>query len=268
MARIHLDQRRKLPYDLTPRQQNDRVNRGSVPMEITRRTAFVGAAAATIGLSRRAAAQSFEFKPNQRYPDAAVEILDPSLEKSRLFSSTVEQLATGMRWAEGPVWFGDGRYVLVSDIPNNRIMRYDEANGNWGVFRQPSNFANGHARDRQGRLLSCEHLTRRVTRTEFDGKVTVLADGFDGKRLNSPNDIVCKSDGSIWFTDPPFGLQSFYEGRVTKAELPTNVYRWDPQSEKLEIMGFSAPRKSKKRTLDALDAALAAFADETKKAVG
>ena len=88
----------------------------------------------------------------------------------------------------GPVWFGDGRYLLVSDIPNNRIMRYDEASGAWGVFRQPSNFANGNARDRQGRLLSCEHLTRRVTRTEYDGKITVLADSFDGKRLNSPGD--------------------------------------------------------------------------------
>ena len=105
------------------------------------------------GPCESAAAQSFEFKPNQRYPDASIEILDPSFAKYRLFCSTVEQLASGMRWAEGPVWFGDGRYLLVSDIPNNRIMRYDETNGGWGVFRQPSNFANGNARDRQGRLL-------------------------------------------------------------------------------------------------------------------
>src|SRR6185369_11900123 len=154
----------------------------------------------------------------------------------------VEQLASGMRWAEGPVWFGDGRYVLVSDIPNNRIMRYDEASGAWGVFRQPSNFANGHARDRQGRLLSCEHLTRRVTRTEYDGKITVLADSFDGKRLNSPNDIVCKSDGSIWFTDPSFGILGWYEGHKAEPELPLNVYRWDP-SGKLEVVaeGISQP---------------------------
>src|SRR4029453_12825622 len=122
-----------------------------------------------------------------RYPDPAVQILDESFTKYRVFNSVVERLATGFRWAEGPVWFGDGRYVLVSDIPNNRIMRYDEASGGWGVFCQPSNFANGHTRDRQGRLLSCEHLTRRVTRTEYDGKITVLADSFDGKRLNSPN---------------------------------------------------------------------------------
>ncbi len=133
-----------------------------------------------------------------------------------------------MRWAEGPVWFGDGRYVLVSDIPNNRIMRYDEATGGWGVFRQPSNFANGNARDRQGRLISCEHLTRRVTRTEYDGKITVLADSFNGKRLNSPNDIVCKSDGSIWFTDPPFGISGEWEGDKATPELPHSVYRIAP----------------------------------------
>jgi gluconolactonase len=199
-------------------------------MNITRRGLFAtaGAAATAMALPRSAGAQSFEFKPNQRYPDASVEILDPSFAKHRLFSSSVEQLASGMRWAEGPVWFGDGRYVLVSDIPNNRIMRYDEANGGWGVFRQPSNFANGNARDRQGRLLSCEHLTRRVTRTEYDGKITVLADGFDGKRLNSPNDIVCKSDGSIWFTDPPFGIGGEWEGDKATPELPHSVYRIAP----------------------------------------
>jgi len=199
-------------------------------MTLTRRDVFAtaGAAAATLAVQKSANAQSFDFKPNQRYPDASVEVLDPSFGKYRLFSSTVEQVATGMRWAEGPVWFGDGRYVLVSDIPNNRIMRYDEANGNWGVFRQPSNFANGNARDRQGRLITCEHLTRRVTRTEYDGKITVLADNFNGKRLNSPNDIVCKSDGSIWFTDPPFGIGGDWEGDKQTSELPHSVYRISP----------------------------------------
>jgi gluconolactonase len=199
-------------------------------MNMTRRGVFAaaGAAATAMALPPRAGAQSFDFKPNQRYPDASVEILDPGFAKHRIFSSSVEQLASGMRWAEGPVWFGDGRYLLVSDIPNNRIMRYDEANGGWGVFRQPSNFANGNARDRQGRLLSCEHLTRRVTRTEYDGKITVLADGFDGKRFNSPNDIVCKSDGSIWFTDPPFGISGEWEGDKAAPELPHSVYRISP----------------------------------------
>ena len=172
--------------------------------------------------------QSFDFKPNQRYPDPSVQILDPSFGRYRIYSSSVEQIGTGMRWAEGPVWFGDGRYLLVSDIPNNRIMRYDEGTGTFGLFRQPANFSNGMARDRQGRLLVCEHLTHSVTRTEYDGRITVLADKFDGKRLNSPNDIVCKSDGSIWFTDPTFGINGNWEGDKATPELPHSVYRIAP----------------------------------------
>ena len=147
-----------------------------------------------------------------------------------------------MRWAEGPVWFGDGRFLLWSDIPNNRMMRWDEESGAVSVFRKPSNNANGNTRDRQGRLLTCEHEARRVTRTEHDGAITVIADRYDGKPLNSPNDIVCKSDGSIWFTDPPFGLLSFYEGRVAKAELPSNVYRWDAKTGKLEVVAGDVDR--------------------------
>jgi gluconolactonase len=143
----------------------------------------------------------------------------------RLYSASVEQLFTGCRWAEGPVWFGDGRYLLFSDIPNNRILRWDETSGAASVFRQPANNANGHTRDRQGRLVSCEHLSRRITRTEYDGGVTVLADRFDGKRLNSPNDIVCARDGSIWFTDPSFGIDSDWEGDRAASELPHAVYR-------------------------------------------
>ena len=172
----------------------------------------------------------FDFVPSQRYPDPRVEVLHPSFAKMRIFSSTVEQLGSGMRWAEGPVWFGDGRYLLVSDIPNNRIMRYDEASGAWGVFRSPSNMANGLARDRQGRLLACEHGGRRITRTEYDGSITVLADQFGGKRLNSPNDIVCQSNGAVWFTDPPFGIGGHWEGAKAEPELPHAVYRRDPVS--------------------------------------
>ena len=172
----------------------------------------------------------FDFVPSQRYPDPRVEVLHPSFAKMRIFSSTVEQLGSGMRWAEGPVWFGDGRYLLVSDIPNNRIMRYDEASGAWGVFRSPSNMANGLTRDRQGRLLACEHGGRRITRTEYDGSITVLADQFDGKRLNSPNDIVCQSNGAVWFTDPPFGIGGHWEGAKAEPELPHAVYRRDPVS--------------------------------------
>ncbi|QCI68811.1 SMP-30/gluconolactonase/LRE family protein [Phreatobacter stygius] len=168
------------------------------------------------------------WQPSQRYPDPAIEILDPSFAKYRLFSAAVERLATGMRWAEGPVWFGDGRYLLWSDIPNNRVMRWDEETGAVSVFRKPSDFANGHTRDRQGRLITCEHGGRRVTRTEYDGSITVLIDRFEGKRLNSPNDVVVKSDGSVWFTDPPFGIAGHYEGFQATPESPQNVYRLDP----------------------------------------
>jgi gluconolactonase len=167
------------------------------------------------------------WRPSERYPDPAVEVLDPRFAKYRLLLAAVERIATGMRWCEGPVWIGDQRCLLWSDIPNNRIMRWDEETGIVTVFRKPSNNANGNTRDRQGRLVTCEHLTRRVTRTEHDGTVTVLCDSFEGKRLNSPNDVVVKSDGSVWFTDPPFGILGNYEGRVAEPELPTNVYRVD-----------------------------------------
>jgi gluconolactonase len=168
------------------------------------------------------------FTPNLRCPDPAVEVLHDSFLALRLFSAQVERLASGLRWGEGPVWFGDGRYLLLSDIPHDRILRWDETSGTTSVFRQPSQNANGLARDRQGRLLTCEHRGRRVTRTEYDGSITVLADRFDGKRLNSPNDIVCSRDGSIWFTDPSFGIGGWWEGEPAVAELPHAVYRIDP----------------------------------------
>ena len=202
-------------------------------MALTRRQFLgSGAAAATLSVAPRAFAQ---WQPSQRYPDPAIQIVDQSFARYRLDLAKVERLATGFRWSEGPVWFGDGRYLLWSDIPNNRIMRWDEETGAVSVFRKPSNFANGNTRDRQGRLLTCEHGTRRVTRTEYDGTITAVADRFDGKPLNSPNDIVCKSDGSIWFTDPPFGILGFYEGYVAKPELPTNVYRVDGKTGQLAV---------------------------------
>ncbi len=172
-------------------------------------------------------AQSFPFTPNQRYPDPSLLILDPSFTKYRIYSSTVEQVATGMRWAEGPVYFPEGGYLLVSDIPNNRIMKYDEKSGAFTVFRSPANYANGNTRDRQGRLVTCEHsVTRRIVRTEKDGRLTVLCDSFEGKKLNAPNDIVVKSDESIWFTDPIFGINGEWEGTRAKPEqATTNVYR-------------------------------------------
>ena len=198
-------------------------------MTMTRRNllAGAGAAAASTLLSRAAGAQSFPFSPNQRYPDPAVQILDPGFAKYRIYSSTVEQVATGMRWAEGPAYFPEGGYLLFSDIPNNRIMKFDEKTSQTSVFRANANYANGNARDRQGRLVTCEHsVTRRITRTEKDGKITVLADKFEGKRLNAPNDIVVKSDDTIWFTDPLFGINGEWEGKKEKPEqATTNVYR-------------------------------------------
>ena len=178
-------------------------------------------------------AQDFSFTPNQRYPDPAVEILDPSFAKYRIVSSTIEQVGTGMRWAEGPVYLPDERAVLVSDIPNNRIMKYDEVKNSFTVFRENANYANGNARDRQGRLVTCEHsVTRRITRTEKDGKITVLADRFEGKRLNAPNDIVVKSDDTIWFTDPLFGINGEWEGsRAEPEQASTNVYRLSPDGQ-------------------------------------
>ena len=149
----------------------------------------------------------------------------------------VERLWTGARWCEGPAWFAAGRYLIWSDIPNNRMMRWDETDGSVSVFRAPSNNSNGNTVDRQGRLVTCEHLTRRVTRTEHDGSISVLVDRFEGKRLNSPNDVVVHSDGSIWFTDPTYGILTDYEGDRTEPELSgCHVYRIDPLSGKLTRM--------------------------------
>jgi gluconolactonase len=166
------------------------------------------------------------WQPYESYPDPNVQVLDQSFRKYVPFNAGIEKLATGMRWSEGPVWFGDARCLLWSDIPNNRIMRWDEATGATGIYRQPSNYANGNTRDRQGRLVTAEH-GRRVTRTEYDGKITVLMDRFEGKRLNSPNDIVVKSDDSIWFTDMDAGIAGNWNGETAESELPQQVYRID-----------------------------------------
>ncbi|HEX3350226.1 MAG TPA: SMP-30/gluconolactonase/LRE family protein [Acetobacteraceae bacterium] len=181
------------------------------------------------------------WEPSERYPDPNVQILDPSFAKYRIMQSSVERLATGCRWSEGPVWFGDGRFVLWSDIPNNRILKWEEETGAVTIFRRPSNNANGNTRDRQGRLITCEHDSRRVTRTEYDGSITVLANHCEGKRLNSPNDVVVKADGSIWFTDPPFGISGNYEGHVAESEINPNVYRLEPQTGALAIVADDVP---------------------------
>jgi len=185
---------------------------------------------------------STDWQPSPRYPDPLVVAVDESFNRYRLPLAKVERLYTGTRWAEGPVWFGDRRCLIWSDVPGNRMYRWDEETGTTSVFRAPSANANGNTRDRQGRLLTCEHLGRRVCRTEHDGRIVTLVDSFQGKRLNSPNDIVCKSDGSIWFTDPSFGILGFYEGEKAEPELPTNVYRIDPQgSVSVVAEGISQP---------------------------
>jgi gluconolactonase len=192
--------------------------------------------------SDTAGAREPAWQPSQRYPDAAVQVLDQSFAKYRLNLAAVERLADGCRWCEGPVWFGDGRYLLWSDIPNNRMMKWEEETGAVSVFRRPSNFANGHTRDRQGRLITCEHGGRRVSRTEYDGTISVVAERYDGKRLNSPNDVVVQSDGSIWFSDPPFGLLGYYEGYRAEQELPMNVYRVDGATGEMTVVESEVSR--------------------------
>ncbi len=172
---------------------------------------------------------------NERVPDPAVKVLDPSFEKYRVLLASVERLSQGYSWAEGPVYFADARCLLWSDIPYNRIMRWDEETGATTVFRKPSNYANGNTRDRQGRLVTAEH-GRRVTRTEYDGKITVLIDKFEGKRLSSPNDVVVKSDDSIWFTDMTAGIDGNWNGETAPQELPQRVYRIDGKTGKATVV--------------------------------
>ena len=157
------------------------------------------------------------------------EVIDPSFEACFVGHARVERLWTGARWSEGPVWFAAGRYLLWSDIPNDRILRWDDTDGSVSTFRQPSHNSNGQTVDRQGRLITCEHGARRVTRTEHDGSISVIADRCDGKRLNSPNDVVVRSDGSIWFTDPSYGIMMDYEGDRAESEIGAcHVYRVGP----------------------------------------
>ena len=168
--------------------------------------------------------------PGSRYPDPHIEALDKRF-KGSPGTGAVERVATGFRWAEGPAYFRAGRFLIFSDIPNNRQMRIVEDDNHLSVFRTPSYNSNGNTVDREGRLLSCEHAGRRVSRTEHDGSITVIADSYNGKRLNSPNDLVVASNGSVWFTDPSYGIGGNYEGLQAEQEQAThNVYRVDPQT--------------------------------------
>jgi gluconolactonase len=183
--------------------------------------------------------------PDSVYPDPHLESMvkpnEPTFGPSGFpaFAGTmaVERVATGFRWAEGPVYFPAGRYVLFSDIPNNRIMRLSEDDDHLSVFRQPSMNSNGNTIDREGRLITCEHSGRRVTRTELDGSITIIADSYNGKKLNSPNDAVVASDGSIWFTDPAYGIGGYYEGiKAAPEQEKHNVYRVDPKNGNVKVV--------------------------------
>jgi gluconolactonase len=173
---------------------------------------------------------------------AGFEIIDPRFKAFILPNAPLEKLGEGYRWLEGPTWFADHDCLLFSDLPNDRILRWTPTAG-VSVFRQPSGFANGHTRDREGRLIGCSHRDRCITRIELDGQLTVLADRYRGARLNSPNDVVVKSDGTIWFTDPPYGIQTDYEGGKQHAELPAHVYRLDPATGSLSVVAddFQGP---------------------------
>ena len=175
--------------------------------------------------------------PNWCYDDPRVEALDKKF-KYKVGNAAIERerIATGFRWAEGPVYFRDGGFLVWSDIPNNRMMRWLEEDGHVSVFRTPSNYTNGNTRDREGRLISCEHDARRVTRTEPDGTITVLLDSYEGKKLNAPNDVVVASDGAIWFTDPGYGILGHYEGHLAEFELPPRVYRIDAKTGRATIV--------------------------------
>ena len=165
-----------------------------------------------------------------RYPDPNIQVCDKRFEGYILPMAAVERIAGDCRFTEGPVWFGDGRYLLWSDIPNDRILKWEEESGAISVYRRPSHYANGNTRDRQGRLITCEMGSQRLTRTEYDGSVTVLATRFEGKKLTGPNDVVVKSDGSIWFSDNGAGIRGNYLGNKAEPELPFRVYRIDPRS--------------------------------------
>jgi gluconolactonase len=201
--------------------------------EVLSASAALGAAALltpdrALGADKFGRDRDWSGKLPVSYPEPGVEVLDKRFAKYKIGNANIERIATGCRWAEGTCYMRDWGCLLWSDIPNNRIMRWTEETGAVSVYRQPSNFTNGNTRDRQGRLISCEHDARRVTRTEHDGRITVLADKYDGKPLNAPNDAAVTADGALWFTDPGYGILLEYEGHKAKQELPPSVYRLDP----------------------------------------
>ncbi|MBS1039021.1 SMP-30/gluconolactonase/LRE family protein [Gluconobacter cerinus] len=208
---------------------------------LLKRRRFLGCfslAAASYQASRRSALAQ-DWQPSLRLPDPAIRILDPAFKSCINTLSTVRRIASGFEWAEGPIWLGEANLLLFSDVRKNCIMKWDEATSVTSVFRNASNFSNGNTVDRQGRLLTCENATRRITRTELDGRITVITDKFDGRPFNSPNDIVCASDGGVWFTDPIFG-PNFAEGSLAPTQ-PARVYRIDPMTKKTSVVLDDVP---------------------------
>jgi gluconolactonase len=177
-----------------------------------------------------------------RLQNPGFEVVDPRFAGYMLGNAELEEIATGFRWIEGPVWFGDADCLLFQDLPRDRTMRWSEAEG-LSVYRSPSHFANGQTRDRQGRLIACSHRNRCLTRTEYDGAVTTLVTHHAGRRLNAPNDVVVASDGGIWFTDPVYGIANDYEGGRQTSEQPPALYRLDPGSGEVRAMAtdFDGP---------------------------
>src|SRR5215471_15870726 len=196
---------------------------------MTSRRNFLALAASTSALAQQSARDWTNRQP-ARYPDPDVVVLDPAFDKYKVFNAVIYRHYVGCKWAEGPAWNGQGQYLVWSDIPNNRQLRYIEEDGHVTTFRNPAGYSNGNTFDYEGRQLSCEHSGRRVVRYEHNGSVTVIADKYNGKLLNSPNDVVVHPDGSIWFTDPPYGILGNYEGFAATPELKEGIYRVDPKT--------------------------------------
>ncbi len=212
-------------------------------MRINRRE-WMRSSAAMVAAAATAPAQTqrdWSGRSQIRYPDPDVVVLDPRFSKLKDNNAGIERLFTGVRWAEGPAWCGTGRYLVWSDIPNNRQMRWLEEDGHVSAFRWPSNYSNGNTFDYEGRQLSCEHDTRRVVRYEHNGTVTVIADRWQGKPLNAPNDIVVHPDGGIWFTDPGYGIMAAYEGHKDQLQIKEAVYRVD-KSGRMEMVTDEADK--------------------------
>ncbi len=224
---------------LAPLKQNDRNNRGMVG-----RRSFLVSALSSVALAPAVAQQqtapgtpaprSWSGDQLVRYPDPDIVAIDNRFRRYMVGNTVIQRLYTGTLWAEGVAWSGVGRYLVWSDIPNNRQMRWIEEDGRVTVFRSPSGFSNGNTFDYEGRQLSCEHGNRRVARYENNGAVTVIADKFQGKRLNSPNDIAVHPDGGIWFTDPIYGIRGYYEGFKGDSETKEAVYRVDPKTGQMD----------------------------------